>query len=310
MQHTSFSLVSEHLSAFDNQTAGLEDQRPYPPEDALGQLGTVLMNELLDLTMDTALEDHQQILAESLIGAFHSAIGRIEREADRSRDQLNILSRDFDGSEIADTELQDALSKTRSLDVAVMAVEFIRDAASASYTAATGDVWTAWRGHVKVSRTTAAQIQARDAIRASKAAKHAAVTPGASIVAFRGSPKADTAADASRIFDALNWALKEYPDMALATTGAAGAEKLALKWANQKRVSVIMAAADFNTHGKSAPFKANDQMLDLDPVCSITLDHSLDAGRAENTQPFGPALNFGQKAALKGVRHIRIAAKV
>lgn len=309
MQLASFSFLTGDLSNFDQQVLALEDQRTYPTEDALTQLGTVLMNELLDTTMGSGLEDHQQIITESLIGAFHSAIGRIEREADRARDQLNILSRDFDGSEIADSELQDALRKTRALDVAVTAVEFIRDAASASYTAATGDVWTAWRGNVKASRTSAAQIQARDVIRARKAAKHAAVTPGATIVAFRGSPKADTGADVNRIFDALNWAHKEYPDMALATTGAKGAEKNAIKWAKQKGVTLITCAADFDNHGKSAPFKANDEMLDLEPVCCITLDHSLDAGRSDQTQPFGPALNFGQKAAQKGVRHIRILAK-
>src|SRR5690606_11707917 len=100
----SFSFKSD--SAFDDLTASLGDQRPHPPEDALVQLGRALMTELLDVISDTALEDYQTILGEALIGAFHSAARRIERDADRARDAMRSLDRTFDGSEVADTELQ------------------------------------------------------------------------------------------------------------------------------------------------------------------------------------------------------------
>lgn|GEM_PF-5153688 len=65
-------------SAFDDLTATLGDMRPHPTEEALVQLGRALMTELLDLISDTALEDFQTLLGEALIGAFHSAAGRIE----------------------------------------------------------------------------------------------------------------------------------------------------------------------------------------------------------------------------------------
>ena len=39
---------------FDVQAAALEDIRPHPTEDALVQLGHVLMTELIDLIGDTA----------------------------------------------------------------------------------------------------------------------------------------------------------------------------------------------------------------------------------------------------------------
>lgn len=310
MEITSPTFLTGNLSEFDQQVIALDDERTYPTEDALCQLGTVVMNEVLDTILGSGLEEHYSVIAESVIGAFHSAITRMERDAGRSRDQMKILERNFDGSEVADTELQEATMKTRKLDVAIAAVEFIRDAAHASYTATTGDVWTAWAGNVKASRVTAAQIQAKDMIRASAAAKQKELTPGAPVIAFRGSPKADTAVDAQRIYDALNWAKSTYPDMALATTGAGGAEKLAAKWARQKNVTLILCPADFNAHNRAAPFKANDQMLELDPVCSFTLPDSLDAGRSAHfgNQPFGPALNFGQKAVLKGRKHIQITA--
>jgi hypothetical protein len=156
---------------------------------------------------------------------------------------------------------------------------------------------------------TAAQIDAREALRAHKARKHAAVSPGAAVVAFRAAPQADTAEDARRIFDALNWALGQWPDMALDTSGAKGAEKLAIKWARQKGVALVLAKADFDRHGRAAPFRANDELIELEPVCVLTLANSLDPQRAGSLKSFGPALNLAQKAAERGVRQLPIRAK-
>lgn len=293
-------------TAFDILAASLEDARPHPTEAALVQIGQAMMTELLDVIGETALEDVQAILAESLIGAFHSAAGRIEREADRARDKMRVLERDFDGSELADTELQDATLKARSADVAQLAAELIRDAASETYTAQTGEIWTAWRGSRRGTHLTAAQLEAKQALRGIEARRAAERDPGGPIIAFRAAPMADTAADANRIFDALNWAKGEWPDMALATTGAKGAEKLAIRWARQKGVTLVLAKADFERHGKAAPFRANDELLALQPTCCLTLCQSLDEARAAGARPFGPALNLAQQAQAQGLRHMAI----
>ena len=309
MQLSPPPLSSDRMTAYEAQAAALEDTRSHPPEAALDQLGHSLMTELLDVIGYTALEDVHTLVGESLIGAFHSAAQRIERDADKGRDQLAGLVRDFDGSEVLDVEIQEATRRTQASDVAALAMEIVRDAAAASYASQTGEVWSPWKGSVKASRTTAAQIEAREALRASKARRHAATDPGKTIVAFRAAPQADTADDAGRIFDALNWAYGKWPEMALATTGAKGAEKLAIKWAQQKGVTLVLARADFDRHGRAAPFRANDEMLALEPVCVLTLANSINSVRAETKQPFGPALNLGQKAAERGVRHVVVKAK-
>jgi hypothetical protein len=306
--NTAFSASSKTDSAFDDLTASLGDARPHPTEDALIQLGRALMTELVDVISDTALEDYQTILGEALIGAFHSAAGRIERDADRARDAMRALDRDFDGSEAADVELQDATAKARSGDAATQACELIRDAASETWTIATGEVWTAWRGSRRGTHLTAAQLEAKQAIRAIRNRRSGEADPGGPVVAFRGAPMADTAEDAGRIFDALNWAKGEWPDMALATTGAKGSEKLAIKWAQQKGVKLILARADFDRNGKAAPFRANDELIALEPEVCLTLVHSL-AGVREDQRPFGPALNLGQKAMENGLRHVSIKAR-
>jgi hypothetical protein len=306
-----FSLhaFSSSDTSFDVQAAALEDSRPHPTEAALVQLGHALMSELIDLVGDTALEDVQAILAESLIGAFHSAAGRIEREADRVRDRMRWLERDFDGSEMADTELQDATRQTRALDVAQLAAELVRDAAADAYTTLTGEVWTAWRGSRRGTFLTAAQLEAKQAIRAIERRKAGEAELSGPVVAFRAAPSADGAEDAQRIFDALNWARSEWPDLVLATTGAKGAERLAIRWAQQKSVALVLARADFDRHGKAAPFRANDELLALEPTCCLTLAQSLDVERRKRAPPFGPALNLAQQAEARGVRHVAIRAR-
>jgi hypothetical protein len=299
-------LTSDNVTPFEALALQLEDPRPHPEDEALRQLGHAIMTELLDLFADTALEDFQPLVSETLIGAFHSAAQRIERDADKGRDLLNGLIRDFDGSEVLDTEIQDATRKTLAADVATRALEMVRDAASATYSTATGEVWSPWKGAVRATRTTAAQIQAREALRSRRAQRHAATDPGAVIVAFRAAPQADTQIDANRIFDSLNWARSQWPDMALATTGAKGAEKLAIKWAVSHGVTLVLARADFDRNGRSAPFRANDELLELEPVCVLTLANSLDPARGSDLKPFGPALNLGQKADERGVRHYAV----
>jgi len=304
------STSSLHPHAFAEGFSALSDGGlAAPAEDALVHLGRALMTELLDTIADTALEDFQTILAEALIGAFHSAAGRIERDADKARDRMRFLDRNFDGTEAADVELQEATAKARSGDAAMQAVETIREAASEMWTVASGEVWTAWRGSRRGTFLSAAQIEARMAIRAIREERSETSHPGGPVVAFRGAPTADSPEDAGRIFDALNWALKEWPEMALATTGAKGSEKLAIKWSRQKGVKLVLAKADFNTHGKAAPFRANDELLALEPTCCLTLVKTLDAGRALKDRPFGPALNLGQKAVEAGVRHLPIRAR-
>jgi hypothetical protein len=306
--NTTFSASSKSDSAFDDLTASLGDARPHPTENALVQLGRALMTELVDVISDTALEDYQTILGEALIGAFHSAAGRIERDADRARDAMRALDRDFDGSEAADAELQEATAKAWAGDAATLACETIRDAASETWTIATGEVWTAWRGSRRGTHLTAAQLEAKQAIRAIRNRRSGEADPGGPVVAFRGAPGADTAEDAGRIFDALNWARTQWPDMALATTGAKGSEKLAIKWAQQKGVKLILARADFDSHGKAAPFRANDDLIALEPAVCLTLAHSVVQAR-ESQRPFGPALNLGQKAMENGLRHVPIKAR-
>jgi len=292
------------LDAFDALTTALEDPRPHPTHEALQQLGAAVMGELLDTLLGTALEDFVVPICETFIGGLHAGAQRVEREADRARDTLGRLLRDFDGSEVADDELQQARRKADAADVAMRAVEAVREAAAEAYSQATGETWSPWRGSARAGSVTAAQLDALAALRAVKARRLAETDPGHHVVAFRAAPTATSPDDGQRIFDALNWAHEQWPDMSLALTGAPGGERLALSWARQKRVRLIHARPQFDRYGRAAPFRANEALMALEPVCVLVLARSL--SNAELGGGFGPALNLLELAHARGVRSLSI----
>jgi len=297
------------LDGFDAITAALEDPRPHPTEPALRQLGHVLMTEVLDVVLGAALEDHAVTICETFVGGLHAGVQRLEREADRAREDLAQHLRDFDGSEVADVDLQEAKRRADAIDVAARALEFVRDAAAGAYADATGETWSPWRGTVRGGTRSAAQIDAQAALRAVEDRKRAGADPGDAVVAFRASPRSDAPEDARRIFDALNWAHKEWPDMSLALTGAKGGERLAKRWAQQKGVRLVLAKPDFARFGRAAPFRANDQLMALQPVCVLVLTETLGRAREAGAPEFGPALNLAEQARSRGVSCHRITPR-
>ena len=100
----------------------VQDGRRMPGEEQLRNFGYAILNETLDLLADSPLEDFTPTIAEGLIGGLHSVAQRLQRDADKARDGLKRLVRDFDGSEVADTELQEHLAQARRADEAAQAL--------------------------------------------------------------------------------------------------------------------------------------------------------------------------------------------
>lgn len=285
-----------------------EDDICGPPEEAFHQLGEVLMSELLDVALSPPLAGVLHAVAECFIGGFHTAALRVERDADRLRDRLALALRDFDGSEVADVDLQELQARCQAADAAVGAIERIRDAAAEAYGAATGETWSPWRGSVRATPVTAAQLDGQAALKAQRARRAREQDPGDQIVVLRAAPQCAAPEDAHRIFDALNWARSQWPHMSLALTDAPGGERLAKRWAAQKHVPLVLARPDFARHGRAAPFRANDTLLALEPVCVLALSHSLGSPDGD-AKAFGPVLNLIEQSARAGVRCVRIARK-
>ena len=72
-------------------------------------------------------------------------------------------------------------------------------------------------------------------------------------------------ADANAVFARLDKVLVKYPDMVLVHGGGPGVEKLAAQWAERNGVHQVVCKPNWNRHGRAAPFRRNDELLNLMP---------------------------------------------
>ena len=71
--------------------------------------------------------------------------------------------------------------------------------------------------------------------------------------------------DADTVWTTLDRTRAKYGDMVLLHGGGPGVEKIAASWAEARGVSQVICRPDWNAHGKAAPFRRNDDLLNLLP---------------------------------------------
>jgi hypothetical protein len=136
-------------------------------------------------------------------------------------------------------------------------------------------------------------VDSRDFLSAKRKATTEVMVPAGPKIIFTGPLECE----AHRLIWAkLDKAHQQHPDMVLLHGGAdRGAELIATKWADQRKVPQIAFKPDWTKHGKAAPFKRNDQMLDTLPIGVIVM-----AGGT------GIQENLADKARGKGIRVLRL----
>src|SRR5262245_30342391 len=91
-----------------------------------------------------------------------------------------------------------------------------------------------------------------------------AATPAGPKIAFTGGLDFN---DHHAIWDRLDKVRAKHPGMVLLHGGSLkGAERIAACWANSRKVPQIAFKPDWARHGKAAPFKRNDRILDVLPI--------------------------------------------
>ena len=70
---------------------------------------------------------------------------------------------------------------------------------------------------------------------------------------------------AALVMDAPSRTREKYGDMVLLHGGGPGYEKIAASWADARGVDQVICRPDWNAHGKAAPFRRNDELLNLLP---------------------------------------------
>ncbi len=167
--------------------------------------------------------------------------------------------------------------------------EFFRDCAAEQFERQTGSSWRPRSGSMINHRAlTSGMIDSRDFLAARRRAETQVLLPAGPKIAFTGGLDFN---DHNAIWDRLDKVRAKHPDMVLLHGGSPrGAERIAACWADNRKVPQIAFKPDWTKHAKAAPFKRNDQMLDVLPIGVIVFPGS------------GISMNLADKARKLGIR--------
>ncbi len=210
------------------------------------------------------IADERESLLWGFVNMLDSQTNRLDRAADKLTPQLRDLQRGQDGTEIKSRELELVTDRAHNLTARRDAFERMRDEAADAYRADTGSVWRPRRGsHTsQTGRLTSAAIDARDYMRARKDRATTAHLPQGTLVAIAGGKNVD---DPATVIAKLEQARAKYADIVLVHGGGPGVEKIAAQWADRNGVHQIVCKPDWDRHGRAAPFRRNEELLNLLP---------------------------------------------
>jgi hypothetical protein len=241
------------------------DARPLPDELTVRTALADIFDALVSTLTDTRLEPDLEDLLWSTVNLFHRAADRIERELDTNEQAQRRSQKDQDGSEIRSVELERLLAEGLTLIERRNAFEVMRDQAADLFETHTGTGWRPRTGSkVNHRALTSAVIDSRDFLATKRRAETEIMVPPGPKVAFTGGYECN---DHQAIWAALDRVHAKHPGMVLLHGGSPkGAERIAACWADSRRVPQVAFKPDFIRHKNAAPFKRNDQLLDVLPI--------------------------------------------
>ena len=71
--------------------------------------------------------------------------------------------------------------------------------------------------------------------------------------------------DPGAVIDMLDRTRAKHADMVLVHGGGPGVEKIAARWAERNGVHQVVCKPDWDRHGRAAPFRRNEELLNLLP---------------------------------------------
>ncbi len=224
-----------------------------------------IFDALVVALSDTRLEPDLEDLLWSTVNVFHRAIDRIERELDANELAQQRSQREQDGSEVKSVELERLTAEGQTLIERRNAFELMRDQAADQFERLAHSVWRPRNGSMVNHRNlTAAMIDSRDFLAAKKRAENQVLLPAGPKVALTGGLDFN---DHKLIWAKLDQVHAKHPDMVLLHGGSPkGAELIAAKWADNRKVPQIAFKPDWTRHAKAAPFKRNDAILETLPI--------------------------------------------
>lgn len=240
------------------------DQRLLPDGNQVAGAVADIFDALIGTLEDTPLEPDLDDLLWSTVNVFHRAGERIARELDENEQAQKRAQREQDGSEVKSVDLERLIAEGKTLIERQNAIELMRDQAAEHYERHVGKPWLPRSGSkVNHRNLTAAMIDSRDFLMAKKLAEQQVLLPpGPKIIVTGGLDYNDH----RLIWLKLDQVHEKHPDMVLVHgKSPKGAEKIASLWAKNRGVPQIGFAPNWTKHGRAAPFKRNDEILQIVP---------------------------------------------
>ena len=240
------------------------DQRLLPDGNQLAGAISDIFDALISSLIDTRIEPDLDDLLWSTVNVFHRAAERVSRELDDNEQAQKRSQKQQDGSEVKSVELERLIAEGMTLLERQGTFELMRDQAAEHYEEHAGKPWFPRSGsRVNHRNLTSAMIDSRDFVMAKRRAEQTVLhPPGPKIVVTGGLDYNDH----KLIWAKLDQVHEKHPDMVLVHgKSPKGAEKIASLWAKNRNVPQIGFAPDWGKHGRSAPFKRNDEMLEIVP---------------------------------------------
>ena len=270
------------------------DPRPLPDEPVVRGALADIFDALIATLADTRLEPDLEDLLWSTVNLFHRAAGRIQRELDRNEDDQRKSQQEQDGSEVRSVELERLIAEGTTMIERRETMEFFREHAADLFEAHVGSVWHPRTGSkVNHRNLTAAVIDSRDFLAAKRRVEIEPLMPAGVKVAFAGGLDCN---DYQAIWDVLDKVHAKHADMVLLHGGSTkGAEFIASRWADARKVPQVSFKPDWTRHAKAAPFKRNDELLKVLPIGVVVFPGSgITDNLADKAKAMGiPVWRFG-----------------
>ncbi|HDZ71764.1 MAG TPA: DUF2493 domain-containing protein [Aurantimonas coralicida] len=265
------------------------DPRPLPEGNVVAGAIADIFDALITSMGETRLEPDLDEILWSTVNLFHRATARIERELDDNEQAQRRGQREQDGSEVKSVELERHIAEGQTLLERRDAFELMRDQAAEQFERHTRSPWRPRSGSMVNHRAlTSAMIDSRDFLTARRRAETEVMLPTGPKVAFTGGLDVN---NHRLIWETLDKVHAKHPDMVLLHGGSPkGAELIAAKWADTRKVPQVAFKPDWTKHAKAAPFKRNDAMLDVLPIGVIVFPGT------------GIQDNFADKARKLGIK--------
>ena len=286
----------DEIALFGYRPNGDEhDYCPLPDAETV-EIGVAGIFESLEtMFTNTRLEDELSEVLWAIANVFHRRLTRAQKKLDDNETEQRALIAAQDGSEISSVELERRAAEGETLTEKRNAFEAMRDLAADHYRVSVGSEWLPRTGSkTSYSGLTAAVIDSRDYLARKRHEEKEIYCPTGTKIAFTGGADYQ---DHEAIFHVLDQTHKKYPDMVLIHGGSTkGAELIAAKWAELRKVTQVVCKPDWTAHrNKSAPFKRNDKIVEMMPKGMIvTPGNGINQNLADKARKAGiPLMKVG-----------------